>query len=93
MSSNKKIKTKFNYSKLYTYLFVLIIIFLTSINIRNYFKPNKVAVLGIETVNSEFIFWQEFLTEHPNYVPGWIEIGRGDKGYKIDPNFEYNNFN
>ena len=48
--------------------------------------PKK--VLGVETqIDLEEKFWQEFLDKNPNYIPGWIEIGRNDKVKEIDPNY------
>lgn len=47
--------------------------------------------MGAETasnkVNQEKGFWEKFLSQHPNYIPGWNEIGRQDKVGEIDPNF------
>lgn len=72
---------------LFSILFV-ILLFLTFLNIRNYFLPK--TVLGIatseETSNSEF--WNEYLKSNPNYIPGWLEIGRADKAFEIDPNYQ-----
>lgn len=64
-------------------LFVLV---LTSINIENYLSPVK--VLGAEIqADSKEVFWTEFLNKNPEYIPGWIEIGRTDKVIEIDPNY------
>lgn len=32
-------------------------------------------------------FWEDFLAKNPDYLPGWLEIGRLDKVKEIDPNF------
>jgi hypothetical protein len=73
--------------ELFIYTFLLFILLITSININNYLKPKDIKVLGTETKNKETIFWQDFLVKNPNYVPGWIEIGRKDKAHEIDPNY------
>lgn len=65
---------------------VVFILLLASTNIRSYLAPKK--VLGVETqINLDEKFWQEFLDKNPNYIPGWIEIGRNDKAREIDPNY------
>ena len=65
---------------------IIFILLLASANIGSYLTPKK--VLGAETqVNLEEKFWQEFLDKNPNYIPGWIEIGRTDKVKEIDPNY------
>jgi hypothetical protein len=73
--------------EIFIYVFLLFALLLISINIDNYLKPKQTKVLGTETKNEEEIFWQEFLTKNPNYVPGWIETGRIDKAHEIDPNY------
>lgn len=68
------------------FVFALFILILTAANIENYQTPKK--VLGAETqVSSNDKFWQDFLIKSPNYIPGWIEIGRTDKVKEIDPNY------
>ena len=67
---------------------LLFILLLALINILNYLTPKKIVVLAAETENKEGVFWQDFLTKNPDYIPGWIEIGRVDKVKQIDPNFE-----
>jgi hypothetical protein len=64
----------------------LFLLILTAANIENYQAPKK--VLAAETqVNQNDKFWQDFLVKNPNYIPGWIEIGRTDKVKEIDPNY------
>jgi hypothetical protein len=71
---------------------ILFILLLTSINIEYYLTTKK--VLGIETNTDPKIsskqtkFWNKFLTENPDYIPGWIEVGRFDKVREIDPNYQ-----
>lgn len=73
--------------ELFIFVATLLILLLSIINIENYQRPKK--VLGIETqIVSNDTFWQDFLKENPNYIPGWIEIGRLDKVKEIDPNYE-----
>jgi hypothetical protein len=72
---------------LFVIVAVLFVLYLTAINISNIFKP-KENVLGVETQeNTDQEFWEDFLTKHPNYIPGWVEIGRTDKVKQLDPNF------
>jgi hypothetical protein len=64
----------------------LFLLLLTAVNISNYHSSKR--VLGIETQeSSELIFWQDFLDDNPNYIPGWVEIGKIDKVETIDPNY------
>lgn len=69
---------------------VLAILFLASINIKNFLSPKK--VLGTEIseeaeLSQDNAFWEKFLNKNPDYIPGWIEIGRFDKVREIDPNY------
>jgi hypothetical protein len=73
--------------ELFIYVVVLFLLLLVSINIDTYLKPVETKVLGAETQNNEEVFWQDFLSKHPDYVPGWIEIGKADKANEIDPNY------
>jgi len=77
-----------NVKEIFIYTFLLFVLLLASININNYLTPKKAVVLGIETENKQEIFWNDFLKKNPNYIPGWIEIGRTDKTKEIDPNYE-----
>lgn len=69
------------------YLLIVITLLVSALNINTYLKPNR--VLGAETqeVDSRDVFWQNFVSKNPNYIPGWIEIGRMDKVREIDPNY------
>lgn len=62
------------------------------VNIKNYTSTTPAdskEVLGATTKEvSDEDFWKEFLNENPNYVPGWIEIGKIDKAREISPNIE-----
>jgi hypothetical protein len=75
--------------QLFIYVALLFVLLLTAINIESYQTPSKpVKVLGTETqINNDQIFWQDFLSKNPNYIPGWIETVRPDKIKEIDPNY------
>lgn len=73
--------------EIFIYVFLLFILLLTSINISNHLTPKETKVLGSETENKEEVFWQGFLNKNPDYIPGWIEIGRTDRVQEIDPNY------
>lgn len=68
------------------FVFLLVLSFF---NIEQYL--GKTEVLGATTDysddDSEVEYWQSFLTQHPDYIPGWIELGRWDKVKQIDPNY------
>jgi uncharacterized membrane protein YecN with MAPEG domain len=77
-------------NKMATELFIVVVaisvLLLSAINISNYQAPKM--VLGAEIqVDSDDQFWTEFLSNNPNYIPGWIEIERMDKAREIDPNY------
>jgi len=66
---------------------IIFVLLLTFVNIKNYLTPKK--VLGAETqVDLRQDFWNNFLSQNPNYIPGWIELGRMDKVKEIDPNYD-----
>jgi hypothetical protein len=72
--------------ELFLYVAALFVLLLASANIESYLSPKK--VLGAETqINSNESFWNDFLSKNPDYIPGWIEIGRYDKAREIDPNY------
>ncbi len=65
---------------------IIFLLLLTAINIKNYLTPKK--VLGIQIQSEDPTnFWKDFVDKNPNYIPGWIEIGRIDKIKEIDPNY------
>lgn len=71
---------------IFFYVAVITLLLLSALNIENYLAPKE--VLGVETEKpSSEEFWSKFLTENPDYVPGWIELERWDKVKQIDPNY------
>ncbi len=74
--------------EVFIYTFLLLVLLITSLNISSYLNPKQVKVLGTETENKEEVFWQDFLSKNPNYIPGWVEVGRMDVVQQIDPNYE-----
>jgi hypothetical protein len=81
----------FKVNKSTEFLFIVVSVFvllaLSLVNIKNYSATSK--VLGIETEeNITEKFWVDFLSKNPNYVQGWVEIGRLDKATAINPNFQ-----
>ena len=69
------------------YILIVFALLVSAVNINSYLGPNKVLGAEIEeSVNNE-AFWNEFLANNPDYIPGWIEIGRMDKVLEIDPNY------
>ncbi|HCR36043.1 hypothetical protein A2130_04370 [Candidatus Woesebacteria bacterium GWC2_33_12] len=63
--------------------FAILIILLSISNLQN-LKRREIKVLGAET---NTVFWEDFMTKHPTYIDGWIELGRMDKVREIDPNY------
>lgn len=73
--------------ELFIYAALLFILLLASMNVSSYLRPKQTKVLGTETENKEVVFWQDFLAKNPDYIPGWIEIGKTEKVNTIDPNY------
>lgn len=69
-------------------VFILLLLSLININFYTSMKLPEKNVLGSKTeteINESF--WNEFLNKNPNYIPGWVEMGRMDEVEKINPNF------
>jgi len=65
---------------------IITLLLLSALNIKSFLTPK--AVLGIEDTNPvNEDYWREFLEDNPDYIPGWIELGRFDKVKQIDPNY------
>ena len=69
---------------------IITLLLLSALNIESYLAPKD--ILGVRTTISEadsieVDFWKTFLEANPDYIPGWIEIGRWDKVRQIDPNY------
>jgi len=67
---------------------ITVILLLLSIGNLNSLGPKM--VLGIQNENVEspdLEYWQNFLKENPDYIPGWIELNNSEKAREIDPNF------
>lgn len=72
--------------QVFIYFLIVFLLLLVSLNVKNYLTPLK--VLGTQTKTDDSRkFWEEFTAKNPDYVPGWIELGRLDKAKEIDPNF------
>lgn len=88
---SKKINN--NIELVIVYTAVLIILLLTAFNLQNYLGDKKVlgVSVSIDTKNTKSIsdraFWENMVDKNPNYIPGWIELGRMDKVREIDPNY------
>ncbi|WKZ25345.1 MAG: hypothetical protein QY322_03050 [bacterium] len=81
------VKIRYSYKKdllvlIYINLAILIILF-SLFNIQSH-RNKEVAVLGA-TDNSDY--WEEITLKHPTYRDAWVELGRMDKVYEIDPNY------
>lgn len=85
---NFRVNSNLKFLALITGIFILLL--LSLVNIKNYTSEKKVddVVLGAKTEEiSDVDFWNSYLNQNPNYIPGWIEIGRFDKVKQIDPNY------
>jgi hypothetical protein len=84
-------KKRANYSKDFIYLiYILCTIFILLLSIFNLQKldQDKSKVLGVQTTNdTNKEFWKDFVEKHPDYIDGWLELGRADKVKQIDPNY------
>lgn len=78
-----------NKKQVIIYISLLVLLFLSAINLNNYFKPVKVLGIKTDTEKDNDLFWQKFLEKNPNYLPALIEIGEIEKVKLLDPNFLY----
>jgi len=75
------------------YIVVVFLLLLTSANLQNYLSSKEVLGVSVDEITQDNqsvqdrMFWHEFLLKNPNYIPGWIELGRMDKVREIDPNY------
>ncbi len=63
--------------------FAFLVLLLSMFNLQN-LRQKETQVLGVSTDNKYF---EELVTKYPTYIDGWVELGRMDKVYEIDPNF------
>lgn len=74
-------------------LIATVVLMLALFNFNKYFEEQKVLGIKIEVDQQseeqlkEREFWESFLAENPNYIPGWIELGDFEKVKQIDPNY------
>ena len=87
MSTKHKRKIRQNYNEFYYILSLFFIGLIIASNIFLYSRPTKPKVLGVNISNEEGVYWYQLLQKNPNYIPGWLEIGRLDKVKSIDPNY------
>lgn len=77
-------------NQFYLYLSILFLLAISALCLKIYSNPIK--VLGASSrdtqIQTNIEYWNSFLIENPNYIPGWIEIGRIDKVMEIDPNYQ-----
>lgn len=83
-------KTVDTFLNLLVYISILFLLLLSANNINNHLQIEN--VLGTESENlsqtDKYVaFWENFLSENPNYAPGWKEVERMDRVHEIDPNF------
>lgn len=83
-SSIHKVQLLYQFS---IFLLTVLVLFLSAFNIRNIHKPK--IVLGTATMENEDTsgYWRSFLSENPDYIPGWIEINEAEEVERIDPNY------
>jgi len=82
--SAKKVNTLI--PELFASLSIVFLLALSSVNLEKYFTPTEVLGVDIDEQDNE-IFWNEFLSKNPDYIPGWIELGKWERVIEIDPNF------
>lgn len=88
MSKVKKKERKIDPQKelnfLKTILVSIFLLLLSLFNLQLFGKDNK--VLGSST-EDQSEYWKELTAKHPDYIDGWLELGRIDKVKEIDPNY------
>lgn len=82
-------KKKSIYIELIMCVAALILLVLSSLNISYTQKPKRVLGAFIAQDNSfdNEKFWNDFLDEHPDYIPGLFETGQTEDAKKVDPNY------
>lgn len=71
----------------FLYILLILLLVVSAININNYLSPRKVLGAEVQETSADEVYWNNFLAKNPNYIPGWIELGRWDKVRQIDPNY------
>jgi len=67
----------------------LILILLSLVNLKNNTHSSN-KVLGAEIyVDTDILFWSNFLKNNPTYIPGWVELNNFEVVKQIDPNYIY----
>ncbi|MFC1626044.1 hypothetical protein ACFL1Q_03315 [Patescibacteria group bacterium] len=72
------------------YSAIITVLLLTSLNIENYLTQTRVLGTKTQADTQKFdeeVFWEEFLSENPSYIPGLIETGRTNEARQINPNY------
>ncbi len=68
------------------YSAVIALLLLTGLNIQTFIQNQKVLGIKTEAVSNDTAlqieenFWNDFLTQNPNYFEGWIELARLEIG-------------
>lgn len=91
-SNKNRVNIKDEINFFYLCIFTITFLFFSVFYLKIYL--NKRVVLGTKADSSEEIaFWQEFVSENPQYYEGWLELYNltGDTNYLskaggIDPN-------
>ncbi len=87
-------KTKLIKQQVFVYFSVIIMLVITLLNLQKYLDEKEVLGASTEEISlikpssNDVLFWRDFLAKNPNYIPGWIELGRIDKVMEIDPNYK-----
>jgi hypothetical protein len=76
----------------YLCLFTIAVLFFSAFYLK--ISSNRKIVLGTKVdASGEIAFWQEFVSENPQYYEGWMELynltrenGYLNKAREIDPN-------
>lgn len=58
---------------------VVITLLLATFNLVEYLSTetkNEAVLSSTSALGQESEFWEEFLSENPNYIPGWIEYAK-----------------
>ena len=65
-----------------------ILLCLSLINIDNITSTKSVLGAHSQIEHNDSDFWEKFIGDNPNYIPGLIENGNIDEVRQINPNFE-----
>ena len=76
---------------------IFLILCLTTLTFFNvsliFYSPPTIVEAKEDVISSKIDFWEDFLSSHPTYFEGWVELSnlQLQKGFKDEAILSYNN--